>query len=90
MKEFTNNRMVEERKLQRNGEGYPDPTAYAAMSKIERDNNTYSAFNPGADDYERERFMKVVGCILRICELSGFHLEEKLVLKDKRTGKIWY
>lgn len=90
MKDFINKRMTEEKNLQRNAEGYPDPTAYAAMTNIENDSNSYSAFNPGVNEYERERFMKVVGCILRICELSGFHLEEKLVLKDKRTGKIWY
>lgn len=90
MENFLNNRIAEEKKMQRNAEGYPDPTAYEAISKAERDGNTYSVMNPSADCYERERFMKVVGCILRICELSGYHLEEKLVLKDKRTGKIWY
>lgn len=90
MEDFMKRRITEEKKMQRNAEGYPDPTAYDAISKVERDSNIYSSVNPAADAYERDRFMKVVGCILRICELSGFHLEEKLVLKDKRTGKIWY
>lgn len=68
----------EDKDLRKNGEGYPDPTAYEAIVKTD------------AEYYEKKRVMKVIGCILRICELSGFHLEEKLVLRDKRTGKVWY
>lgn len=68
----------EDRELQKNGEGYPDPTAYEAIKNTE------------PDDYDRKKFLRVVGCILRICELSGFHLEEKLVLRDKRTGKVYF
>lgn len=69
---------IEEKKLRNNGEGYPDPTAYTAIKRAE------------PDDAERERFMRVVGCILRICELSGYKLEEKLVLRDIETGKVWF
>ena len=68
----------EELELKRNGEGYPDPTAYEAVKRAE------------PDDYDRKRFLRVVGCVLRILELSGFHLEERLVLRDTRTGKIYY
>lgn len=60
--------------LKKNAEGYPDPTPYQAIVNIES---------------EHERYRKVIGCILRICELSGFELEERIVLKDKRTGRIW-
>lgn len=74
MKEFHN---TDPRK---NAEGYPDPTAYEAIQRIE--GSVYQ--NP-----EKERFFKVIGCVLRILELSGYSLEEKLVLRDKRTGKIW-
>ena len=24
-----------------------------------------------------------------ICELSGFHIEERIIVKDKKTGRIW-
>lgn len=24
-----------------------------------------------------------------MCELAGFHLEERIVLRDEQTGKIW-
>ena len=61
----------------KNAEGYPDPTAYEAIKRVEY------------QDPEKNRFYKVVGCILRILELSGYTLEEKLVLRDRRTGKIW-
>jgi hypothetical protein len=61
----------------KNAEGYPDPTAYEAIKRIE-----YS-------DPEATHFYRVIGCIRRIVELSGYTLEEKVVLRDVRTGKIW-
>ena len=27
--------------------------------------------------------------IFNICELSGFHIEGRIVIKDKRTGRVW-
>ena len=67
--------------LMRNGSGYVDPTAYEAIRNIEEENRH--------KDPDYEKYQKLVGCILRICELSDFHLEERLVLKDKKTGKIY-
>lgn len=58
-----------------NGEGYPDPTAYEAIER--------------ADNADYERFRKLLGCILRVCELAGFSLEERIVVKDNRNGRIW-
>lgn len=60
--------------LQKNAEGYYDSTAYEAMKNM---------------DKEDERFRKLLHTIFDICELSGFHLEERIVLKDMQTGKIW-
>lgn len=60
--------------LRRNAEGYSDPTAYEAIKNLD------------ADD---ERFHKLLNTIFTICELSGFHLEERIVLKDLQTGKVW-
>lgn len=59
--------------IKRNGSGYYDPTAYQVLRDMEAE----------------ERYKKVLGCILRICELSDFYVEERLVLKDKRTGRVW-
>lgn len=58
--------------LQKNAEGYSDPTAYKAITS--------------SDD---GRFYKLLNTIFTICELSGFHLEERIVLKDTQTGKVW-
>lgn len=60
--------------LRRNAEGYSDPTAYEAIKNLD------------ADD---ERFHKLLNTIFTICELSWFHLEERIVLKDLQTGKVW-
>lgn len=57
-----------------NHEGYSDPTAYEAIKNTE------------ADD---ERFHKLLNIIFTICELFGFHLEERIILKDTQTGKVW-
>ena len=62
----------------KNAEGYSDPTAYEAIKNVER--------GADADD---ERFHKLLDTIFSICELSGFHIEERIIIKDKKTGKIW-
>lgn len=59
----------------RNAEGYYDPTVCEALNNIERK--------------DEERFRKLLGAIFALCELSDFHIEERIVIKDKRTGKIW-
>lgn len=65
---------MHDRKLFENGEGYSDPTAYAVLKKEEE---------------EYERFHKLLNTIFYICEMAGFHLENRIVLKDNRTGRIW-
>lgn len=57
-----------------NGSGYYDPTAYEALRHM----------NP-----DEERFNKLLKTIFNLCELSGFHVEERIVLKDLKTGKVW-
>lgn len=56
-----------------NSSGCKDLTAYKAIENIESE----------------ERLRKLLKKIFRLCELYGFHLEERLVLRDKKTGKIW-
>lgn len=60
--------------IKRNGDGYPDPTAYAVLKK---------------EDEEYERFHKLLNTIFYICEMAEFHIEERIVIKDLRTGRIW-
>ena len=66
--------MANNQDFKRNASGYVDPTAYEAIKNI---------------DAETERFQKLLNTIFAICELAGFHIEERIVLKDKRTGRIW-
>ncbi len=58
----------------RNASGCLDLTAYEAIKNI---------------DKESERFHKLLATIFSICELSDFAIEGRIVLKDKRTGKVW-
>lgn len=60
--------------LRRNGSGYIDPTAYEAIANI---------------DNESDRFYKLLGVIFSICDLAGFHVEGRITLKDKKTGRVW-
>ena len=46
-----------------------DPTVYEALKNMEQ---------------EEERFHKLLDTIFALCELSDFHIEERIVIKDKR------
>lgn len=59
--------------IRKNAEGYSDPTAYQVFKR----------------EQEEERFRRLMATIFYICENAGFHIEERLVIKDKRTGRIW-
>ena len=65
---------MDERDFKRNGSGYVDPTAYEAIKHVSE---------------EKERFDRFLGVLFSICELADFHIEERIVVKDKRTGKVW-
>lgn len=60
--------------LRKNGSGYLDPTAYKAIRKV---------------DKERERMMKLLDTIFTICDYAGFHVEGRITLRDKKTGRVW-
>ena len=61
--------------MRKNSEEYSDPTVYNALRNIEKDGD--------------DRFHKLLDTIFTICELSGFHIEERIIVKDKKTGKVW-
>ena len=65
------------RSLKKNDSGCPDPTAYEAIVNVMN------------EEMEKERFHKLLKTVFNLCELSGFYLEEHIVVKDKRTGRIW-
>ncbi len=58
----------------RNSEGYFDPTAYAALSKLER---------------EETNVQKLKEVLKQICELSGYKLKGTISLMDKKTGQTY-
>lgn len=57
-----------------NKEGYKDPTVHKVLKK---------------EQLEEERFKRLMATIFYICENAGFHIEERIVIKDLRTGRIW-
>lgn len=60
--------------LRKNAEGYLDPTAYEAMKNIDKDD---------------ERFHKLLHTIFYLCELAGFQIEGRIILVDKKNGRVW-
>ena len=60
--------------IKRNGSGYYDPTAYEVLKK---------------DEEEEARFHKLLSMIFDLCELAGFRVEGRIVLEDKKTGRVW-
>lgn len=60
--------------VNRNASGCYDPVAGSAITKV---------------DMEREKFMKLLDTIFTICEYANFHVEGRIRLRDKKTGKLW-
>lgn len=58
-----------------NALGYSDPTAYEALRSIQKE--------------EDERFHKLLNIIFYLCEIAGFKIEGRIVLVDKRSGRVW-
>lgn len=58
----------------KNGSGYYDPVAKEAMVNA---------------DKELQRIGRLIDTIKYICRLAGFDVEDRIVLKDRKTGKVW-
>jgi len=65
---------MNDRYLRKNAEGYFDPTVYKAIKNIDKEN---------------ERFHKLLRTIFYICDIAGFEIEGRIVLVDKKTGRVW-
>lgn len=76
--------------LKRNGSGYLDPTAYQAIMNADAVSSMEKAdrFKCREKDSE-DRLNKLLAAIFAICDAADFHIEERIVVKDKRTGKVW-
>ena len=86
--------MKDHNNVSRNGSGYYDGVAAKAVRKVDGEyikemankgvrkrDRAYDG-NVGRSDDEI-RFKKL------LCELAGFSIESRMVVKDKTTGKIW-
>lgn len=62
--------------IKRNKEGYNDPTAHAAMSKIQKDENE-----------QQRRVSELVNVLKFIIDKAGFELMARIEIRDKKTGK---
>ncbi len=62
----------------RNASGCWDLTAYEAIRNVDRE----------AADAEK-RYKKLLSTIFYLCNLAGFHIEGRITIKDKKTGKVW-
>ena len=62
--------------IRKNKEGYSDPTAFAALSKIQREENEL-----------QRRATELVSVLKYIIDKSGFELVARIEIRDKRTGK---
>lgn len=62
--------------IKRNNEGYsvPEVTKYSANQELDRD---------------ERRFRKLLKMIFSLCEIAGFDLVGRVVLRDKRSGRTW-
>lgn len=65
----------------KNHEDYPDPTAYDAIVHVEDGED--------AEEPVETRLNRLLTVIFAACELADFHLEERIVVRDRTTGKIW-
>lgn len=55
---------------------HSDPTAYKAIREVEKERKNV-------------RVQKLLFAIFSICSLSGFEVQGPIILKDKKTGKVW-
>lgn len=62
--------------IKRNSEGYNDPTAYAALSKIYQE-----------EKEQGKRVAELIYVLKYIIDKSGFELAARIELRDKQTGK---
>lgn len=61
--------------LKKNGSGVYDPTAWKAIQRAEK--------------AAQEKYDIVMEQIERICDEAGFEILDAIILKDKKSGRVW-
>ena len=62
--------------IRRNSEGYSDPTAYAALTNIRKE-----------EIEQQKQVSELIHVLKYIIDKSGFELMARIELREKRTGK---
>ena len=62
----------------RNPEGYADPTAHDGLASIVQ-----------AEEAADQRCMLLIRVLKGTIELAGFELAERIVVRDKVTGRVY-
>lgn len=65
--------------IYKNMSGYNDPTARRAIQKVDR--------NYSRDD--KQRLDDLLQALRLTANLAGFEIEERIVLRDMKTGRVW-
>lgn len=69
-------------RMDKNAEGYADPTAGAAYNNIRREEKLRDAETMGV-------ISRLIPVIKQTAELAGFEVVGRITLRDKSTGKEW-
>ena len=62
--------------LHKNAEGYNDPTAYNAMTKVMREENE-----------QQRRINALIGSLKSLIDLAGYDLLNRIEVRDRKTGR---
>ena len=62
---------------------------FETTSTLNRDEVYYMSKHVRRVDEETERFNRVIHIIKSICDMAGFSVENRIVLKDNNAGRIW-
>ena len=62
--------------LHKNAEGYSDPTAYKAVTKVMREEND-----------QQRRINALIGSLKSLIDLAGFDLLNRIEVRDRKTGR---
>lgn len=73
-------------RIDRNGEGYADPTAGTALGNIRREGRREER---NKDAAVMETISRLIPIMKQTAELAGFEVIGRIALKDKTTGKEW-
>lgn len=71
----------------KNYERYSDPTAGSAMAAVRKEE--VKAYKKRKQKEEYDRFVNMLESLHKLCKKNGFALENRLWLRDERTGKVW-